>query len=1433
MELGLGTIIYLIYVGLLLLGIVPAGLIWYAKYWNGTKFIKAQLAKTPIDTFGGVFNKWKEFTFQEDDERFLPKLQGKFFDTILSPKGFIFLNIGISLILLIIPIFFPAETWFLGILWLLPSFIAYRKTYNRFREIEGAREAQIRRMYDVANAALKFDPMTAYMPASVVNVTKWKNRTIPQSVVIIYPTNFRADQPQAQENFERLFNTAITDENAWIYTWHPTKNAIQCRPVEDLPKMVEYKGAGPFGWHTFPLGVGLGPKGQEIVSYSVNRNEKTNMYFPHVLVAGTTGSGKMASLDTPVKTPYGTRILGDLKAGDEVFDNDGNVVKVTHLHPIITPEKAYKVVFSDGEEITVDPEHLWFTETRASRVSDSIQRRKKRDGSKQDIMLFNEAMLNKIENEIKKSSPLDTISIPEIAAFVEKEPTAKYFYNIAKIIGVAEEVHPIYKQHYNAQIVRQKQSLTFVNSQEFMDVYNSYKFRRKPRTPLFKSEIDKVQNLLFEVRSTDTLHASNIVEYLGIETNSPSNKVAIDWIYNNYQGDIKEFAAKAKELGRELFPDRILNIGAKYINKYDFASMVPNNEEASYTLFSNIAKKIKDRHTEKTIVELNVPEYTVEKTGAPYFTYPKKLFFEKLLAHAELPINSQQHKRNMGSVKTTQEIKDALFVYDGQGNKFKNHWIRQAKALKLPEQKLPIQPYSFGAWLGDGYVHSGDICGADHEVFKKVQSDSYEPKIETLTRQVRDFGDLNYRVVTFPSLRKALREKGFLLRAGETVKNNGTTKHIPVIYLRGSIEQRRSLLAGLMDTDGTVDPSGQLSFSTIIPELKDSVLELIRTLGYVPRVSERTPTSTKTGKTGQLAYTITFSAPPEDKIFHVSRKQKLHEERYKSNPDNSRGDGRYIVDIVEVEPVPMRCLSVDSDDRLFLVGESMVATHNSVIQRNIIFHCIQHNDRWSFLGVDLKRVELSPFRKYTKTVLAIATTLEEGVEVVKYAHDVMMERYTRMEGAGVNHFLDMVDENGTPEKAILLMVDEAYMFMSPEGNKTEEGKMRDMLHAEASQVLGDIARLGRAAGVHLVLATQRPDATVIKGELKNNLDVRIAAGRLDSTPSLMVLDSGAATMLPTDFKGRGVARIGGDLKQFQGFFADQDWIDNWLAKPQNRWREPGLFRSATDTKDKGFDSIPDIEETFTPNSTAEDINIVEDSDIDLEALAAELGLEVDDLLELASEDLQDSNDIDEEEIDLSEFIDSLEDDDLESPDEESNNNVEDNLEEFDFEKDIDDEELEKMAREFMFDDELPDDFEEAITEEEIEQLLAELSDDIIPSLVEVESDNNISKQDDASPIIIDSEGEDEFDMFKRPQREAPLKVEGPNSINDTTGDKVADSKVKEETQLDTNKISTLGNGLKIAIDEEDEPLNLDNSKVEELKTSSKDGRMLIPKKPTR
>lgn len=256
----------------------------------------------------------------------------------------------------------------------------------------------------------------------------------------------------------------------------------------------------------------------------------------------------------------------------------------------------------------------------------------------------------------------------------------------------------------------------------------------------------------------------------------------------------------------------------------------------------------------------------------------------------------------------------------------------------------------------------------------------------------------------------------------------------------------------------------------------------------------------------------------------------------------------------------------------------------SVLQRNIVFHCIQHNDMWRFLGVDLKRVELSVFKKYSKTVMGIATTLEDGVEVVRYARDVMMQRYEEMEGIGINHFKDMKDENGRPPYAIMLMIDEAFMFLSPEGVKTDQGKINDQLHGEATIMLGEIARLGRAAGVHLVVATQRPDATVIKGEFKQNLAIRILAGRSDSTASSMTLDSAAGTTLP-GIKGRGMVSIYGAAQQFQGYFAPAEWIDEWLA------------------------AHPGVEPALYPKNGGPDIMGAEDIESELEELAAQYDFE--------------------------------------------------------------------------------------------------------------------------------------------------------------------------------------------------------------------------------
>lgn len=114
-------------------------------------------------------------------------------------------------------------------------------------------------------------------------------------------------------------------------------------------------------------------------------------------------------------------------------------------------------------------------------------------------------------------------------------------------------------------------------------------------------------------------------------------------------------------------------------------------------------------------------------------------------------------------------------------------------------------------------------------------------------------------------------------------------------------------------------------------------------------------------------------------------------------------------------------------------------------------------------------------------------------------------------------------------------------------HNTEEGKAEDALKGEASMIIGSIARLGRAAGVHLVIATQRPDATLLAGEVKANLGVRINCGRTDSTASSMILGSGEGARVRANPRGRLYLKIYGEGNHGQGLFANKTWLDEYLA----------------------------------------------------------------------------------------------------------------------------------------------------------------------------------------------------------------------------------------------------------------------------------------------
>ena len=81
--------------------------------------------------------------------------------------------------------------------------------------------------------------------------------------------------------------------------------------------------------------------------------------------------------------------------------------------------------------------------------------------------------------------------------------------------------------------------------------------------------------------------------------------------------------------------------------------------------------------------------------------------------------------------------------------------------------------------------------------------------------------------------------------------------------------------------------------------------------------------------------------------------------------------------------------------------------------------------------------------------------------------------------------------------------------------------------------LSTLARLGRAFGIHLVLATQRPDANVLPGQITNNIDIRIC-GWSDLVLSQIILNNGDAAALPKDIPGRFLCNLDGGTR-FQGY----------------------------------------------------------------------------------------------------------------------------------------------------------------------------------------------------------------------------------------------------------------------------------------------------------
>ncbi|MCZ4517362.1 replicative DNA helicase [Rhodococcus ruber] len=330
---------------------------------------------------------------------------------------------------------------------------------------------------------------------------------------------------------------------------------------------------------------------------------------------------------------------------------------------------------------------------------------------------------------------------------------------------------------------------------------------------------------------------------------------------------------------------------------------------------------------------------------------------------AAVNYNRTRNQKTFAAVRTTEEIADSVRCPTKDARI--NHSVTNTEAVQLPERELLVPPYTMGAWLGDGTSACAQITSADPEIIARIEGEGlhvvasekaalrYSIKLLTEVVEVKDCVDCGKVTTGLHRCQTCRSSIGTVQARLRTIGVLGN-KHVPTDYLRGSESQRRALLAGLLDTDGTVTAGGSVQFAVTSERLVLGVRELIVSLGY--RVQMSTKRIRCRSEASSTAFTLTFAT--DDVVFGLHRKQILHKER-RAAGSTKRSGSRFIVDVRRVDSVPVRCVEVDNAEHLYLASESMIPTHNSTLSMDFMRSCsIKHGMPSVIFSLEMSRTEI-------------------------------------------------------------------------------------------------------------------------------------------------------------------------------------------------------------------------------------------------------------------------------------------------------------------------------------------------------------------------------------------------------------------------------------------------------------------------------------------
>lgn len=295
----------------------------------------------------------------------------------------------------------------------------------------------------------------------------------------------------------------------------------------------------------------------------------------------------------------------------------------------------------------------------------------------------------------------------------------------------------------------------------------------------------------------------------------------------------------------------------------------------------------------------------------------------------------ESHRGFAYRVENTQTIYERTLKlkngFKDASNKGFRFYIKMNEAVEYSEKDLPLSPYVMGAFLGDGSFRYSN----SNKSLQFSSKDDVIPRliVEELGKNYyytknSDF-NFTYCFRSKEQMNHPIWVEEFLSNYSELWNVKSKDKFIPEDYLTGSIEQRLSLLQGLLDTDGSIsNKGGKVSFTTISPKLRDNVIELCQSLGFVATYGvDLRPEKYTTGE----CYNVHIQCKKglKQNLFRLPSKKKRAQEYANTTKREEYKNHLAIVNIKKIEEqTDMTCFTVDNDSHLFLMNDYIV-THNT------------------------------------------------------------------------------------------------------------------------------------------------------------------------------------------------------------------------------------------------------------------------------------------------------------------------------------------------------------------------------------------------------------------------------------------------------------------------------------------------------------------------